>query len=484
MSKKTKSILALVIIFPMLTSLACLSSVRNLIPDRISELFDKKAEEVIDDAIEQFELEEPLETEEPAVVTEEVVTEEVPPEESPTEPLIASSPQDLILLEKSTWFQDEDTVFVAYLFENPNTTHYFKDSEFNFFFLNSNGVELGSEMYSFPTIYPGQTIAIVFTHYLSDDQATVDSMSVEWDTSLTQAPADMADPFYVNQVNYWDNSGIPMVTGGIINPSPVFYTDLRVSMICYNSMGEIVGGSYSYIDYLMSGLQAGFSSYVDTFGQVATVEAYAIQTYSTKTIDNPDIWSKISILEENFFQGFYDWVYGGVIIQNDTPDVLENSIFSATFYDNSGKVISVGAENIDYLLPGDTLGFAPWVYSLPEDTSIASYEVWILPGDVVNDFELTTNPFTVTATELVGNYNDTVSVTFKNNYTKSVSEVDVFVLLRNAQGEIIGGGDGWTSELTPAGGSATIEIWVSIDSSEEIASLEAWVMPSFWTNFE
>jgi hypothetical protein len=423
-------------------------------------------------------------TEEPAIPVPEIFTE-VPVAEVVVETAepVSGAQQDIIL-EKSYWIQDETTVFAAYIFKNPNPNFIIEEANLDFFLLDSNGAEVGYDWYDFSEIFPDQKFAAVFTYYLSDDQTIVDSISVDWETTMTPLLIDATTPLVVTQTNYWENNGYPMITGSILNESAFIYKNIGINIICYNSAGNIVGGNRAYVDFIPDYGEAGFSTYVETYDDVATTEIYPVISSSTETIEFADQWSKLPVLEENFYQSGYGWMYGGVIIYNDTPNAYESSLFYATFYDPSGRVISSGYDYIDFLFPGDTFGFAPWIYSLPEDTEISHYDIWLLPGEVATDFELSQNPFQVTSLGIVGDYDDTISVTFTNTYSKQVSEVDVFVLLRNSMGTIIGGGYDWTAEPTPAGGSTTAEIWVSYDSSESIDSIEAWIMPSSWTSFE
>ena len=79
---------------------------------------------------------------------------------------------------------------------------------------------------------------------------------------------------------------------------------------------------------------------------------------------------------------------------------------------------------------------------------------------------------------------DTVRVNFTNTYSKPASEVDVNVLLLDAAGNIIGGGADWTTEPIPAGGTTEIEVWVDYDPALEVASIQVWVTPNYWTAFE
>jgi hypothetical protein len=480
MSKKTITILICIIIFPVLTSLACLSGVREKISDQVSDFVDDQVGEVLEEVVEEI----VPQTEEEAIPTEALPTEAPVVEEPTPQVPISNEKQDIIMLDISTWIQDAETVFVAYLFQNPNSSYMFEDADFSFYLYDSNGMEIGSNEYYVSQIYPEEKIGIVFNYYLPDAQTIVDSISVEWEIRNTVASQGAVNPLSPSTINFWPSGGYPVVTGSIENSSSSILTNIQTNIVCYNSAGEIVGGGSTYVDFVPNGAQVGFSNYVEAFEDVALVEAYPYMTYGSMVIDDPDAWTKISILEDNFYQGTYNWVYGGAVIRNDTADFLEDSVFFATFYDSSGKVVTVASAYIDFLFPGEILGFAPWIYSLPEDALMTTSEIWILPGRVADNYELSSNPFVVNSTELIGDYQDTVLVNFTNTYSKQVSEVEVFVIVRNASGEIIGGGSDWTDEPTPAGGRSSSEVYVSVDSGETIATIEAWVLPSFWTNFE
>jgi len=77
-----------------------------------------------------------------------------------------------------------------------------------------------------------------------------------------------------------------------------------------------------------------------------------------------------------------------------------------------------------------------------------------------------------------------VLVNFTNTYNRQVSELDIYVLVYNDDGLIIGGGWDWTRDPIPAGESAEIEVWVNYADAETIADIEAWVVPTNWTSFE
>jgi hypothetical protein len=325
-------------------------------------------------------------------------------------------------------------------------------------------------------------LSLIF--YLSDETITIDSVSVDWEVEDTFSANGFTYPFSADEATFWGNGDFPMVTGKINNADTKTYTDIRANIICYNTAGEIVGGSYTYIDFIPGSGYMGFATFVDAFDEVASVEVYPTFTYNTVYYEGDEFWSKISILDDYFYEGNYGSLHGGAVIQNNTNTVLQGSALYATFYDENGKVTSTGNISIDILLPGDTLGVTPWILSPPANANTTEYDILVLPGDVFEGYELTENPFTVNEASVVGYYDTDVLVNFTNNYNKSLSEAEVYVLLYNAEGLIIGGGSDLTDDPIPAGETAEIEVWVDYANSQTIDKIRVWVSPNYWTEYK
>lgn len=425
--------------------------------------------------IEETEAPTPPPTEEPTTIEE---------TETPVEPTEEEGFKDLVRLEKSLWIQDENTVFVSFFFENPNHNLIFEDVEYSVYLYGPNGEEIDSDTSYVRWIFPEQTFGIAFNFYLSDETVTVDSATVDWVYDDTYPAGDFTYPFVIQNVQYWENDGFPMVTGRINNEQAETYTDIRTNIICYNNAGQIVGGGYTYIDFIPGEDYMGFSSYIDAFDDVTSVDIYPTFSYNTIFYEDEDIWSVISVLDSYFYEGDYGDILGGALIRNESNSVLRSSILYATFYNEVGDVTSAGSARIGILLPGETLGVTPWVLSPPEGTSTMEFDVLVLPGEVEDGYELTTNPFVVNSTEVTGEYDNYVLVNFTNTYSKQVSDVDVYVQLYNAEGQIIGGGDNWTTDPIPAGGSVDIEVFVDYSKNKTVDRIEAWVVPSTFTTFE
>ena len=430
-----------------------------------------------------------IETEEVAVEvatatpTPEPIEEE---EEQPEEPMTPAVGvvEGLEMLEKSLWMQDGSFVFVAFLFENSSSETLYEDVDFTISLFDENGDLIDEDYHIMPYIFPNQTVGIVSNIWLPMDIILVDRVEVDWSYSGSTSPGELVDPFTTDSIVYWPDDGYSLITGKIVNNESTTYTDIRVNVICYDSAGEIVGGGYTFVDFIHLNDFMGFTSYVDTYGEIASVEAFPTLTYSTQFIDKTDFISEISILESGFFEDDFGFIVGGFVVRNETDSVLSNSLFYVTFYDESEFITATAIDYIDILLPGETLGISPWVTTPPRGVESSRFDILVLPGDPEDGFELTSNPFIVNSATISDEDDSYVLVNFSNNYSKLVSEVDVFVLVYNAEGNIIGGGRDWTRDPIPAGGTSEFVVWITYADAEIIASIDAWVIPSYWTNFE
>lgn len=457
---KTSNIILLFIIFPLAVGLACLSSRADptATPRPVVET------EVVVEAL----------TSEPTVV---VVEEAI---EVPT----SSVPDDFVLLENSLWVQDGSMVFAAFMVENPSSDLLYEDVEFTIRLLDENGNLVDEDYQNLQWFFPGQTIGLVTNYWLATEAEVMGGVEVEWTYAGTSPIGDLVNPLTYEDAVYWGNGGYPLVTGRVVNTGSTSYTDVRANVICFDRDGEVVGGGYNFVNFVLGQDYSGFSTYVDTFGDVASVAVFPTVTFASQWVEEADFLSGIVIEDDYFYADELGYLQGGFIARNATEQVLRNSLVSINFYDENDHITATASSYIDLLLPGDAVGIVPWVTTPPEGVESEEFDFRLLPGEIDDAYELDANPFVINNITVTGDEDDFVLVNFTNQYSKAVSEVDVYVLVYNAAGEIIGGGKDWTKQPTPPGGTSELEVWVTYDSAETIAFADAWVVPSFFTSFE
>ena len=456
--------IAFLMVLPLIVGMACQLS------NPLSLIFNKATEEVLVDGGSEGS---------DTTITEPVGAEEIVENLEP----VTGEEQDLVMLAEDFWIQEESSIYLAFYFYNPNIDILFEDIEYTIYLYDANGSELTTYTSSLRYLFPQETFGLSEIVYLDDEIVTVESMEIEW-TYLSGAVEDFTNPFTVENVTYWENDDFPMVSGKVVNTSSDTYTYILANVICLDSDDQIVGSGYTTIQFVPGNDFMGFSTYVDVFDEVSSVEVYPTYTYSSYYYVGDEFWSEISIPEDNFFLDDYGYVVGGMVIQNNIDVPLSNSIAYVTFYDDNDAVTAVSAYTLELILPGDTVGIAPWASTPPAGSETTSYDILVLPGDYEDDYEVSDNPFQINSAEITGDYNDYVTVNFTNEYSKSASEVNVNVLIYDTDGTIIGGGYSWYYDPISAGGSAAVDIWVDYDQNSSIGSIVAWVYPNSWTEFE
>lgn len=484
--KKKSFVIVWFVLFPLMVSLACTCGFLPFGRDKGDESEEPEI----------FIVEEEEPQEEPPTVEEPQQEEESDAPEDAEEPVVedVDEPEDVVIQAvgdlatiTESYGVEDDEAYVGFVMKNLNSSLALTDVEYTINIMDGDGIIVGQENNTFPWLLPEQKLGIFFRVSLNEENPLPESYNIVLEYDDAEEPELSGDPFSSEKIKLWEDGYWPIVTGVVKNSSTNIYTDVRTSVLCYDADGSIVGGGYEYIDFIPGGGQNGFSTYLDAYGPIESMEAFPILSYMSDPYeDTPEFWGMTYIHDEYYYLSDPDDIYGGTVIQNNLDDqTLEDAILNVTFYDEEGYVISHGAQGIDYFLPGDTIGVSPYIDSPDGLPSLSYYETRIFPGEYAEDFELTENVFTVNSTELTGDYQDKVKVNFTNGYTKLVTEVDIFVLVYDASGNIIGGGNTYYDEPTPAGGSGEYEIYVYYDSDEyTVDSIKAWVVPSYWTDFE
>ena len=219
---------------------------------------------------------------EPLLPTEDLL---LVPTSEPTHTIEQQAPQgtqqpiDLVQLDQRFWTQDGSHVFVGYMFENPLSDLVFEDVEFTVTLVGFSGNLIETDIFLMPWFFADQTMAVVSNFWLADESVVVDSVEIDWTFSGTSPADDMANPFKTDSIIYWDNASFPNVSGKIVNNQSTTFKDIRANILCYNGADEIIGGGYTFIDFIHLNDYMGFRR-IRRCGQRGG-------------LPNPHIWHKI-----------------------------------------------------------------------------------------------------------------------------------------------------------------------------------------------
>jgi hypothetical protein len=123
-------------------------------------------------------------------------------------------------------------------------------------------------------LLPKQTLAIAETTYLPEN-AKASQVIVQIAQRGNYEESEALPAFTSENTNFQAGSFSSKITGTIINPYAKDITNLRVYAIAYDAAGGIIGGGFTFIDFVPATGKAAADVSVTVAGTPASVELYA-----------------------------------------------------------------------------------------------------------------------------------------------------------------------------------------------------------------
>ncbi len=411
----------------------------------------------------------PIEEAEPVAATaipqEQPITEAatpVPAVQATAIPAAPSVPTAApLVVQKFGFGQDEQSVGYAFILQNPNPTLAIRDSEYRITAYDASEVVLDSTNNYLDLILPGQVMGIGGDLYLDEGQ-TVARMEVVFKDGTPELAEPSASPFTVQGVTYIKDEYFSRVAGLITSALPEDVTNLITYAVLYDAAGNIIGGGYTYLNFILANSSVGVDVYVSSAGEVAKAELYPslneVGEYNKPEAIPPD-GQKAVVLKSGIGKGEYSSSLAFLISNPDTKYAIINSSYQVTAFAQDGRVVGVNRGYLPLLMPNALFGVGEGLYLFNEGDVAATVNVQFLHGEYVVNSQLL--PFTTENVIYESDYLPKVKATVKNPYAVDLESVTVHVLAYNANDEIIGGGSGWVDFL-PANGSALVEAYLSV----------------------
>jgi hypothetical protein len=376
--------------------------------------------------------------------------------------------------------QDEQELGFAFIIKNPNVDIAFESTQYQVAVYDDAGTVLETDSGYIELILPGNTLGVAGTMWL-DEGMTVSSLEVQ----LLEGDSVQTDPiptFNVQSGIYYEGEYSDTVTGVINSPYNIYLKDIRVSAVVYNEGGEIIGGGFTYLNFILANNSTGVKVSVTASGDVASVELYPTVsglTFLSKETELPEGASNIVLAKQGFGQDDQEIGFGMLIENPNGNFAIENSQYHITAFGENGNVLATEEGYVKVFLPNQTLGVAGTTY-LIEDTDVVRIDAQILAGDFVESSQL---PYfsSENVTYHPDEYFPKVTGQIVNPYNKDITDLRVSTILYNEAEDIIGGGFTYL-DFIPANGKSAVE--VSVTSSGTPAATELFAAVSSLSEFE
>lgn len=175
-------------------------------------------------------------------------------------------------LEASGYGQDDSQVGYGLLVKNPSPGHAIENSQYRAAVFAEDGSVLGVDEGYIKLVLPDQTLGIGATLGVPEG-ANVTKIVVQVKSGVAQETE--ALPFFTSEnASFKPNDYFPSVTGIVKSPYGKDVKNLRVSALAYNAESEIIGGGFTFVDFVPSNGQAAVDVSIRLAGTPAQVELY------------------------------------------------------------------------------------------------------------------------------------------------------------------------------------------------------------------
>ncbi|MBM4429508.1 MAG: hypothetical protein FJ026_04060 [Chloroflexi bacterium] len=394
-------------------------------------------------------------------------------------PTLTPKPEPIRLIAQG-FGQDGRAVGFAFVVENPNQGLAIENSQYQIAAYDAGGAVVKTDSGYITLLWPSQRVGVGGSLYL-DEEVVASRIEVQ----VREGKASATDPvptFTVDAVTYHAGDYTSYATGVIASPYDRDVTDLRVSAVPYNSAGEIIGGGFTFLNFILANSTTGVKVTVTGLKEVASVELYPVISGLSivRSVDAlPSGVTNLVLAKHGFGQDEWEAGYGILIENPNESFAVENSQYHLTAYREDGAVVAVEEGYVQTLLPRQTLGVGGSLY-LAKGTAIARADVHIRAGkfnasDAVPFFTAEN------VTYMAGQYQSKVTGQIVSSHTKDITNVRVSAIAYDETGQITGGGFTYL-DFVPANGKAAVE--VSVTTAGKPAAVELHASVSSLSNLQ
>lgn len=386
---------------------------------------------------------------------------------TPTPDLV--NPNPVRITELQYLQEDTQLLIMAKLFNSLDDA-ILRDIQLEVLALDSVGNRIAQQRTSFRYLFPNETTGLVQEFELHSG-LVVTGVEVRVVDGLIDRTLKYQQPLTVQNTSAFRVGNNYNVTGWLSNADPYTYTQVLLNAVAYNELGQIVGGGQSVFDFVPEEDQVGFSLLVNSRqGEIVDhVDVSPWITSYSASLEGGNWWNSIKVEEWNFAVDQYNQITGGAILKNETDQVLTETFVILTVSDQNNQVCFASTAYYEVIWAEETAIYSVAPVELPESCQGRKVDLVVVPGEF-GGFSTDFNP--LLASQAAFSDQNSVNISVVNNLNTSISHARVYVILRDSENRIVGGGYE-TTGLVRSGSAISVNVPVSYLGNQEELSIFA-----------
>ncbi len=454
----------LFLVLPLILSLACGFSIGGGDSDETSEPADMPSSTSEDSGTIR------------TIPTQEAGTEATSLPAIPSSSSDEDSSDDVLVMHDPIFIQDGRNLITTFVFENLDMSAGIEDIEYNVVVTDASGNTIETETGYIDFMNAGAKLGVASQMYL-DEGEEAENVDIDW-VYYMDAPGSVENPFTFENNRYYFDPDWDRFTTVMVNPTSTVYTNVRVDVIAYDTAGVVIGGGFTFVDFVPANDQVGISINGYVSDDPASFEFFPRLGALSDTLTNEELSENLNILQTGFFYNETS-LTGGFLVENTSNQEMRDAQYYLTIYEEDGTVAQTAKGYINVLWPDEPFAVSPGTIGLSEGAAPSRFVVQLKAGELITH-ELGTNPlYTEAVTYLSNSGTPKVTLRIHNAHTESITNPYLTVLLFNEAGEIIGGNYSYPG-IVPATSSLEYEIFVTQVTADPPARVEAYVTVTSW----
>ena len=370
------------------------------------------------------------------------------------------------------WGQVEDQVGYAFLVKS-NTNAIMGSISYQVVFYDAGDNILATDDNALGLLLPGQTLGIASTTSIADPIARMEVILSEGQVVETSYP----EVISTGRITFMQTDSYVNVYGVVANPFEEDMEGVAVYAVLRDSAGKIIGGGANSLPFMNRTSTMGQALYATAGGEVASVELYASTWEATPWVTADERAGYEDVLLADYGYSMTEGTISyAALVENQTDRAVTSAQVWTTLYNSDDEVVGVFYDSVPLILPGETQAVSSATMLDDSSAEVAYIDVQLYVSAMA---EVTGELPSFTSGNInyiADDWSPTVTAQVYNPYSSEIQWAYAIAVLYNADGEIVGGGDG-NIDFIPANGKAAVEVRCS-QMAEEPASIELYISAS------
>jgi len=272
----------------------------------------------------------------------------------------------LPVVEGAPWLEVQNgRLLVLFMLKNPDPTMAVEQARADIALYDADGNQLDQPLHTYViAVPPGETKGAATSLYLKEGAEPV-SAKISIDSVTWTEPGNLLPSPNIQRADFFQDAAHPQVTAVLENPTDTGYTSIEMVCLLLDRQRNLIGGGFTYVDFLHPHSSTGARITVMGSQQPASGAFFTSNRDHNRTYALDEAL-QLEVTGTGFSQQG-SAVNVAFIYSNTSPEKhVISSQYQIAVYDRNGRVLQTAWGFFGWLAPGAQSGGNATLYPVPD----------------------------------------------------------------------------------------------------------------------